>query len=587
MVAPSRPLSSAQSARISARRVERRGAQSFPAATSAGGAAASEAAARQLQEARSTVGEVLYADDAEEEGGREPRRDARDARDARDGRSALARGSGVGSTVPAVISLAAAGPEPSGEAVSEHLYEQLAQELAALTAKGALRPGDRLPSVRTLSEQRSVSVSTVLQAYLLLESRGVIEKRPQSGHYVRAVRAAQAPEPRSPRCSKQACRVTVSDLVERVYGAARDPRNLLLSGAYLGHSLMPVERLNRSMVAVSRIAGGAGLSYDPPPGLPALRRQIARRAAECGVALAADDVVTTFGTMEALHLCLRAVAKAGDAIVVESPCYYGVLQLIESLGMRAIEVPAHAQSGIDLALLDEALRQQSVKACLLVPNFSNPAGALMPDEAKRELVAMLARREVPLIEDDIYGDLRFEGARPRPARAFDKKGLVMLCSSFSKTLAAGYRVGYAAPGRFRDAVERLKFSQTLATATLPQMAIADFLENGSYERHLTRLRRALADQTARVSEAVCEHFPKGTRISRPRGGFFLWVEMPAGKSAVELFERGLKVGVAVAPGPIFAAKPRFATCVRISCGLAWNEEVARGIKTLGEIANEL
>lgn len=487
---------------------------------------------------------------------------------------------------PELSPTSVAGPQ-QGEVAPEHLYEQLAQELAALTAKGALRPGDRLPSVRTLSEQRSVSVSTVLQAYLLLESRGVIEKRPQSGHYVRAVKAAQAPEPRSPRCSKEPCRVTVSDLVARVYGVARDPRVLLLSGGYLGHSLMPVERLNRSMAAVSRITGGAGLSYDPPPGLPALRRQIARRAAESGVALAADDVVTTFGAMEALHLCLRAVAKAGDAIVVESPAYYGVLQLIESLGMRAIEVPAHAQSGIDLALLDEALRQQCVKACLLVTNFSNPAGALMPDEAKQELVQMLARRDIPLIEDDIYGDLRFEGARPRPARAFDKKGLVMLCSSFSKTLAAGYRVGYTAPGRFRDEVERLKFAQTISTATLPQMAIADFLENGGYERHLTRLRRALADQMARVSEAICEHFPKGTRISRPRGGFFVWVEMPPGKSAVELFERGLKQGVAVAPGPIFAAKPRFATCVRISCALPWSETVAAGIKTLGQLACEL
>lgn len=472
-------------------------------------------------------------------------------------------------------------------AAPEHLYEQLAQELAALTAKGALRPGDRLPSVRTLSEQRSVSVSTVLQAYLLLESRGVIEKRPQSGHYVRATRAAQAPEPRAPRCSVQPCRVTVSDLVARVYGAARDPKLLLLSGGYLGHSLMPVERLNRSMAAVSRISGGAGLSYDIPPGLPALRRQIARRAAECGVALSADDVVTTFGTMEALHLCLRAVAKAGDAIIVESPAYYGVLQLIDSLGMRAIEVPAHAQSGIDLGLLDEALRQQCVKACLLVPNFSNPAGALMPDEAKQELVQMLARRDIPLIEDDIYGDLRFEGARPRPARAFDKKGMVMLCSSFSKTLSAGYRVGYVAPGRWRDTVERLKFAQTIATATLPQMAIADFLENGGYERHLTRLRRSLADQMMRVSEAVVDHFPRGTRISRPRGGFFLWVEMPQGKSSVELFERGLKQGIAVAPGPIFAAKPRFATCVRISCAQPWTETVASGIATLGKLAHEL
>ena len=445
----------------------------------------------------------------------------------------------------------------------------------------------RVASVRTLSEQRGVSVSTVLQAYLLLESRGVIEKRPQSGHYLRAARAASAPEPRTARGSAQPRRVTVSDLVSRLYGAARDPSLLLLGGGHLDPSLLPVERLSRSLASVARSAGGAGVAYDPPPGLLALRRQVARRAAECGVAVSADEVITTFGTMEALHLCLRAVARAGDAVVVESPAYYGLLQLIESLGMRAIEVPAHAQTGIDLPLLTAALRQHDVKACLLVPNFSNPIGALMPDEAKRELVQLLARREIPLIEDDVYGDLRHEGARPRPARAFDKKGLVMLCSSFSKTLAPGYRVGYVLPGRFRETVERLKFAQSIATATLPQMAIADFLDNGGYERHLLRLRRALADQVARVSDAVAEHFPRGTRISRPRGGFLLWVELPAGKNAVELFERGLAHGVCIAPGPIFAAKPRFATCVRISCSMPWTERVASGLQLLGKLANEL
>jgi DNA-binding transcriptional MocR family regulator len=318
-----------------------------------------------------------------------------------------------------------------------------------------------------------------------------------------------------------------------------------------------------------------------------LRRQIARRAAECGVALRADEIVTTVGTMEALHLCLRTVARAGDTIAVESPAYYGVLQLIESLEMRALEIPSNAGTGIDLGLLEAALRQQRVKACLVVTSFSNPLGALMPDDAKRELVKMLAKRDIPLIEDDIYGDLHFDGARPRPARAFDRHGLVMLCGSFSKTLAPGYRVGYVAPGRYRDAVERLKFAQTVATGTLPQMAIADFLENGGYERHLRRLRRALSEQVARVSEAIAEHFPTGTRISRPRGGFLLWVEMPPGKSALELHDRALARGVSVAPGPIFSAKQRFTSCIRVSCGFPWSEAIERGVRTLGQIACDL
>jgi DNA-binding transcriptional MocR family regulator len=255
--------------------------------------------------------------------------------------------------------------------------------------------------------------------------------------------------------------------------------------------------------------------------------------------------------------------------------------------MRALEIPSHAGTGIDLAQLDDALRRHRVKACLVVANFSNPLGSLMSDDAKRELVQILARHDVPLIEDDIYGDLHFDGARPRPVRAFDRRGMVMLCSSFSKTLAPGYRVGYCIPGRYREAVERLKFAHTVACPTVTQMAVADFLENGGYERHLRRLRRRIADQVARVSEAVALHFPEGTRISRPRGGFLLWVEMPAGKSALELHARAGARGVSVAPGPIFSAKPRFANCVRLSCGFPWSDTIARAVRTLGEIAREL
>jgi DNA-binding transcriptional MocR family regulator len=265
----------------------------------------------------------------------------------------------------------------------------------------------------------------------------------------------------------------------------------------------------------------------------------------------------------------------------------GVLQLIESLEMRALEIPAKAGTGMDLGMLADALRRHRIRACIVVTNFSNPLGALMPDEAKRELVRLLARHDVPLIEDDIYGDLHFEGARPRPARAFDRRGIAMLCASFSKTLAPGYRVGYVVPGRWYDTVERLKFAQTVATPTLPQMAIADFLENGGYERHLRKLRRRLAEQVARVSDAIAMHFPEGTRISRPRGGFFLWVEMPPGKSALELHARAAEQGVSVAPGPIFSAKQRFASCVRISCGFPWSEAIARAVRTLGDIARGL
>lgn len=469
---------------------------------------------------------------------------------------------------------------------SPHLYERLADDVEQLISRGAFRPGDRLPSVRRYSRQLAVSVSTVLQAYLALENRGIVEARPQSGHYVRRPPQAQLPEPRVARPATSAAKVTVSDLVARLYGAARDPNVVQLGAAIPSPSLLPTEKLNRAMSVLARGAGGAGLAYDPPPGHPALRRQIARRSVEWGCPLSPDDVVTTIGTMEALHLCLRAVANAGDTVVVESPAYYGLLQLIESLEMRALEVPAHPRDGLDLSALDDALRTQRVSACLCVPNFSNPLGSAMPDAAKKELVRMLSRHGTPLIEDDIYGDLHFGDTRPRPCKAFDRDGLVMLCASFSKTVAPGYRVGWVAPGRFRERVERLKFAQTIATPTLPQMAVAEMLANGGYDHHLRRLRRSYAAQVARMTEAVTAHFPTGTRISRPTGGYVLWVELPLGTSALDLHARALAQGISVAPGPIFSARARFTNCIRLNCGYPWSDTIERAVRTLGQLARE-
>lgn len=468
-----------------------------------------------------------------------------------------------------------------------HLYERIAELVAAMIARGTLRAGDRLPSVRRLSRQQSVSVSTVLQAYLLLEARGVIEARPQSGHYVRRRDLELCPEPRPPRPCSTATRVSVKDQIARVLGAMRDPDIVPLGAATPSPALLPTEKLNRTLALVARSAGGAGVSYDPPPGCLALRRQIARRSAEWGCALGPDDFLTTVGAMEALNLALRAVTRPGDTVAVESPTYYGHLQLLESLSLKVVEIPSHARTGIDLEALDEALRAQRLRACLATPNFNNPTGSLMDDEAKERLVALLARRGVPLVEDDIYGDVFFGEARPRPAKAFDREGGVLLCSSFTKTLAPGYRVGWIAPGRWREQVEHLKFANTVATPTLPQMAIAEFLRTGGYDHHLRSMRRRLAAQLAQFREAVAEHFPPGTRVSRPQGGFVLWVELPPGSSADLLQERALERGVSIAPGTIFTAKPRYASFVRISCGHPWTEVMARSIRTVGRLAAEL
>lgn len=468
-----------------------------------------------------------------------------------------------------------------------HLYEELADRITAMIDRGALKVGDRLPSVRKLSRQEGVSAATVVQAYAHLENRGTIEARPQSGHYVSSRSETAVEEPRLMKASNTVCRPSVQEQIMKVYRSGSDRSFLPLGAAYLSPELLPMEKLGRAMSLVARTAGEVGVSYDAPPGNILFRRAVARRSLGWGAPLKADDIVATVGAMEALHLCLRATTKPGDTIALESPGYYGLLTLVESLGLRVVEIPVHPRNGMDLDALEDALRRHKIKAVLCVPNFNNPTGSLMPDENKRALVEMLARREIPLIEDDVYGDLYFGAARPRPAKAFDRDGLVLLCGSFSKTIAPGYRAGWAAPGRFRDRVELLKFAHTLANATLPQLAIAEFLANGGYDHHLRTVRRKLADGVAQTRDAIAEKFPEGTRVSRPQGGFVLWVELPGNVDARELQRRLFQKGISIAPGPIFSAKQRFTSCVRINAGNTWSSAIVRGLETVGSIAAEM
>ncbi|WNG31423.1 PLP-dependent aminotransferase family protein [Cystobacter fuscus] len=472
------------------------------------------------------------------------------------------------------------------EASRPRRYEQVAERLAEAMAAGTLRPGDRLPSVRQLSLRERVSISTVLQAYLHLESLGLVETRPQSGHYVRRREHLRLEEPRVSRPTPTATPPSNSALVARVYQAARDERVVQLGAAVPAPELLPGPRLHRDMVMLSRQRPDA-IGYDMPPGCLELRRQVARRALDWGCSLSPDDFVTTCGATEAVYLSLAAVARAGDTVAVESPAYYGTLQALESLGLRALELPTHPRHGLELDALEAALDKRRVAAVLVVPSFSNPLGACMPEENRARLVAMLARREIPLIEDDLYGDLHHGLERARTCKSFDREGLVLLCGSVSKTLAPGFRVGWVAPGRFQERIELLKFAHSVATPTLPQLAVARFLANGGYDKHLRTLRRRLASQVERMTEAICEHFPEGTRVSRPSGGSLLWVELPPTVDTLVLHARALEAGISIAPGRIFSAQARYTNCIRLNCGQVWSPRIEAAMATLGSLARTL
>jgi DNA-binding transcriptional MocR family regulator len=470
------------------------------------------------------------------------------------------------------------------------LYERVASHVESLIAAGALRSGDRLPSVRRFAREREVSIATVLAAYRSLEQRSLIETRPKSGHFVcqstaRAVRAAPA---RPKRVAALApARITVSDVVASLVRSMSDPRVVPLGAAQLAPDLYPIRTLNRLLRGILRDMSTAGASYEPATGLLTLRRQLARRSLTWGMSASEDDFVITCGAMEALHLGLRATVRAGDSVAVSTPTYFGILQMLEELGLRVVEIPSHPEHGMDITALQQALKQLNIKAVIAIPNFDNPSGAFMPYETRVRLAALMERYDVPLIEDDIYGDLAWDHSRPSPVKAHDRAGRVLLCGSFSKTLAAGYRVGWIMPGRYSERVVRIKFSQSVATSTLEQMAVAEYLSLGSYDRHLRRLRTRLNQQVRAFREEIAASFPAGTAVSDPRGGFLLWVALPREVDAMQLQAAAAKRGIIIAPGPVFAAGQRYKNYIRLNCGFPWSPQIAGAVRALGELATEL
>jgi DNA-binding transcriptional MocR family regulator len=443
-------------------------------------------------------------------------------------------------------------------------YEQLANDLARQIERGTYRPGDRLLSVRQASSEQGLSVSTVLQAYQRLEAQGWIEARPQSGYYVRPRQLAAPPEPALTASSIEPNQVSIDELTLRMLHESTLPGVVQFGAAIPDPDLLPLKKLNRLMVAAARTNDIRLRSSGTPEGIQELRLAVAQRALRSGAELHPDEILITNGTMEAFSLSMRVVCKPGDLVAIESPTYFGVLQALENHNLQALEIPTHHETGISLEALRFALEHHPVKALVLVPNFSNPLGSLMPDDHKQELVELLEVYDIPLIEDDIYGELHFDQTRPRVARAYDRGGRVLLCSSFSKDISPSFRLGWVAPGRYFDQVRRKKMALNLGTAPLPQMAVAAFMTSGGYDLHLRRLRREYELRTRLMAQAVLKYFPPGTRVTSPRGGYVLWVQLPQGVDSLALYDPALAMGISIAPGYMFSTTPKYRSYVRLN-----------------------
>ncbi len=472
---------------------------------------------------------------------------------------------------------------------TEHLYLQVADGLEKMIGEDVLKIGDKLPSVRVLSDEFGISMGTAFQAYYHLEGKGLIESRPKSGYYVRFNQKRFPELPRVIQPDALSHDVSVKEMIASIYGdiAAHDDKVINFALAVPDPSLLPTAKINKSVMQALRDSKDACSSYEHTQGNPELRKQIAKLAFNWGGKVKPDEVVVTGGCLEAMTLCIKAVTQPGDTVAVESPNYFGIFQALESMGLKVVEISSCFISGLDLDCFQQAIKKYPIKALVVVPNFNNPLGGCMPDESKKKLVEIITKHNIPLIEDDIYGELYFGKNRPRTCKYYDTKGLVMHCSSLSKSLSPGYRIGWTIPGKFLEQVKQIKRIQNISSPTLTQAAMAHYLQNGRYEYHLKNMRKALHTQCLRYIQAIIDHFPEDTKVSRPHGGFVLWVQLNKKVNTFKLRTEAMKHQISVVPGKIFSANCNYNNCLRISFGKPWSEDAEYGLMMLGKLIDKM
>lgn len=472
---------------------------------------------------------------------------------------------------------------------NDHLYIQVAEGLEKMITDDVLKIGDKLPSVRVLSEEYGISMGTAFQAYYHLEGKGLIESRPKSGYYVRFSQRRFPALPKMLPPDPVSHEVGVKEMINVIYSdiASHNDKVINFALAVPDISLLPAAKINKSVMHALRNSHNHCISYEDPQGNIELRKQIAKLAFNWGGKIKQDEVLVTSGCLEAINLCLKSVTNYGDTVAVESPNYFGVFQAIENMGLKVVEISSCPVTGLDLDCLEQAIRKFPIKACVVIPNFNNPLGGCMPDENKKKLVEIITRNHIPLIEDDVYGELYFGRNRPRTCKFYDTKGMVMYCSSLTKSLSPGYRIGWTIPGKYLDQVKQMKRIYNISSPTLTQAAMAHFLQIGRYEYHLKNLRKALHTQCLRYMQAIIDYFPEDTKVSRPHGGFVLWVQLNRKVNTFKLRNEAMKHNISIAPGKIFSASCNYGHCLRISFGKPWDENADYGLMMLGKMIGKM
>jgi len=472
-------------------------------------------------------------------------------------------------------------------------YKQVANRILKLVRTGTLRPGERIPSVRKMSDQIDVSLMTVLQGYQILETKGIIESRPRSGYFVRPDhlwnlnRTVHFREAKTVPLKLKPSKTCVSGTVDSLFDETGRPGVLSLGCGISDPEYFPSEELSLHMARAVRSHPLEINHYSVAPGDFDLRLQISKKLMDAGCTLDPDDIVITSGTTPGIILCLRTIAKPGDLVAVESPGYFGFYRALEYLGLRAVEVPTNPQTGLCLDFFEELLKSKNkIKALLLCANASNPTGATIPDENKKKLVELADRSLVPIIEDDTYGEISFKSKREKSLKAFSSDNVLQV-GGFSKILAPGYRIGWAIGGRYHEDLVKYHRMAYISTALPSQKTIASFLAEGGMNRHLRRLRQAYSENIALFQREIVECFPEQTQISNPTGGHFLWIQMPNGFDSVELSRMTMEHGISICPGVVFSSQRHYKNYFRLNCALPWSKQIENAIHKIGELSSKI
>lgn len=464
------------------------------------------------------------------------------------------------------------------------LYHKLARELVQEIESGAYGVGEKMPGIRVTSTNKRVSPSTAVAAYRQLELDGYIESRPRSGFYVAHRRRRDVAEPQvNNQVVQKPGLVEGQRRVLQLLSQIDNPNITQFGAGVPDTSFLPVRALEKALAQAVKFHRNEISGYSKTLGEISLRKQLAKRMSQIGCLTHYDDVIVTSGCQEAVFISLKMLTQPGDIVAVESPTFHGHLQTIDALGLKALEIPTHPRDGISLEALQLAFDQWPIKACIVIPNFSNPLGSCMSDDNKAALAKLCMKAKVPIIEDDIYGDVSFSQQRPSTLKSFDTSGNVIYCSSFSKTLSPGLRVGWVSAAKYLDKLEYQKFVTNVSVPGLQQLALAAMLRSGMYDKHLRFIRGEIEKSVDLISQRIIKSFPSDTKITQPAGGYFLWLELPERVKALDLVEKALKQNISIAPGPIFSAQAKYQHYIRLSCAVVWNDKTRKAIDTLGEI----